>query len=375
MAALPTTDDPNRVTPGAAGTADGTDGSAAGATDSDGGRRRWWPRRATLRSLAPEIAVAAAALALNLWNLSVNGYGNTYYAAAVRSMSESWHNFFYASVDPGGWITVDKPPLALWVQAFSIRLFGYSSWSMFVPGALAGAAAVALVMWMVRRTWGRAPGLIAGLVLATTPVAVAVARSNNPDGMLLLLVTAAAAALLHAVESGRLAWLLGAAGLVAAAFLTKLLAALIVLPALWLAYLLFARRPWRVPRRAPRGCDRAAGRALRRLGARRGPHLAVVAAVGRWLDRRQRRRPGPRLQRHRPRHRRRGGDWWGLPRRRRRLSRWGWRRVPGRRDRPVRRRARHRPAVQRRHGRPGHVARPRRRGGSDRRALGDAAPA
>ncbi|HEY7073031.1 MAG TPA: glycosyltransferase family 39 protein, partial [Acidimicrobiales bacterium] len=132
-----------------------------------------------LRRRAPEIGVVAVALALNLWNLSVNGYANTYYAAAVRSMSRSWHDFAYASVDPGGWITVDKPPLALWIQALSARVFGYSSWSLLVPSALAGAGAVALVMWMVRRTWGRAPGLIAGLTLALTPVAVAVARSNN----------------------------------------------------------------------------------------------------------------------------------------------------------------------------------------------------
>jgi 4-amino-4-deoxy-L-arabinose transferase-like glycosyltransferase len=241
--------DTARVTAAAPGEDATGAGTAAG--DHDGGERRrllWlrWPRPADVRSRLPEIAVVAVALALNLWNLSTNGYGNTYYAAAVRSMSHSWHDFFYASVDPGGWITVDKPPLALWVQALSVRLFGYSSWSMLVPGALAGAAAVALVVAMVRRSWGRAPGLIAGITLATTPVAVAVARSNNPDGMLALLVTAAAFALLRAVEAGRLRWLLGAAALVAAAFLTKLLAALIVLPALWLAYLLFARRPWRV---------------------------------------------------------------------------------------------------------------------------------
>ena len=213
-----------------------------GVTTGEGGGR---PRR-RVRPLWPEIAVVAVALALNLWNLGANGYANTYYAAAVRSMTQSWHNFLYGAVDPGGWITTDKPPFALWVQALSARVFGFSSWSLLVPEALAGTAAVVLVMWMVRRTWGRAPGLVAGLALAATPVAVAVSRSNNPDCMLMLLVTAAAAALLYAVESGRLPWLLAASGLLAAAFLTKLLAALIVLPALWLTYLVFTRRPWRV---------------------------------------------------------------------------------------------------------------------------------
>jgi 4-amino-4-deoxy-L-arabinose transferase-like glycosyltransferase len=211
-------------------------------TTGEGGGRP----RSRARSIGPEIAVVAVALALNLWNLSANGYANTYYAAAVRSMSVNWHNFGYGAVDPGGWITTDKPPFALWVQALSARVFGFSSWSLLVPQAFAGAAAVVLVLWMVRRTWGRAAGLVAGLVLATTPVAVAVSRSNNPDSMLVLLVTAAAAALLCAVETGRLPWLLAAAGLLAAAFLTKLLAALIVLPALWLTYLVFTRRPWRV---------------------------------------------------------------------------------------------------------------------------------
>ena len=128
----------------------------------------------------------ALAAVLNLWALSRNGWANEYYSAAVRSMSSSWHNFLFASLDPSGVMTVDKPPLALWVQALSVRIFGFHSLSMLVPQALMGVASVALLYDLVRRRFGRVGGFIAGLALVLTPMTLAVSRHNNPDALLVL---------------------------------------------------------------------------------------------------------------------------------------------------------------------------------------------
>jgi Dolichyl-phosphate-mannose-protein mannosyltransferase len=123
---------------------------------------------------------------LNLWALQRNGWANEYYSAAVRSMSSSWHALLYGSFDQSGVMTVDKPPLALWVQVAFVKAFGYHPLSMLVPQALIGVASVALVYDVVLRRFGRAAGFVAGLALATTPITVAISRHNNPDGLLVL---------------------------------------------------------------------------------------------------------------------------------------------------------------------------------------------
>jgi len=124
-------------------------------------------RALAVRVPRPElIALLALAGALNLWALTRNGWANDYYAAAVRSMSTSWHDFLFASLDRSGVMTVDKPPLALWVQALSVRIFGYHSLSILVPQALMGMASVALVYDLVRRRFGRLGGFVAGAALA-----------------------------------------------------------------------------------------------------------------------------------------------------------------------------------------------------------------
>src|SRR5271155_4514526 len=156
-----------------------------------------WRLRTQARALAvrapyPELAaVMSLAAILNLWALARNGWANEYYAAAVRSMSSSWHDFLFASLDRGGVMSVDKPPLALWVQALSVRVFGFGSLSILVPQALMGVASVALVDDLVRRRFGRVGGFLAGLSLALTPIAVAISRHNNPDSLLVLCCVAA----------------------------------------------------------------------------------------------------------------------------------------------------------------------------------------
>ena len=184
--------------------------------------------------------VLGLAAFLNLWRLDQNGWANEYYSAAVRSMLGSWSNFFFGSFDPGGLVSVDKPPLALWLSAASAKAFGYSGFSVLLPSALAGIAAVGVLYLLVARYFGRAAGLVAAVALAVSPVSVAVNRDNNPDALLALLLVAAAYAGARAVESGRLRWGVTTAVLIGLAVNTKMLAALIVVPVLVVAYLLLA---------------------------------------------------------------------------------------------------------------------------------------
>ena len=161
------------------------------------------PRLASLVAYPELLALLALTAVLNLWDLSINGWANTYYAAAVKSMSTSWHDFLFASLDKTGLMTVDKPPLAFWVQALSVRVFGFHSLSILVPEALMGVAAVGLVYDMTRRMFGRFAGAVAGLAFALTPITVAIARHNNPDELLILCCVAALWCALRALETGR----------------------------------------------------------------------------------------------------------------------------------------------------------------------------
>ena len=152
----------------------------------------------------PELLlVLGVASALNLWSLSRNGWANTFYAGAVRSMASNWHDFLFASLDRTGLMTVDKPPLAFWIQALSVRVFGWHSLSILVPEALMGVAAVGLTYDLVRRRFGRVAGLVAGLALALTPITVAISRHNNPDQALILCCVAALWFCVRGLEDGR----------------------------------------------------------------------------------------------------------------------------------------------------------------------------
>ena len=191
----------------------------------------------------PELAgLLALAATLYLWGLSRNAFANRYYSAAVRSMSTSWHAFLYGSFDASGVMTVDKPPLALWIQALSVREFGFNPWSILVPQALMGVATVALVYDLVRRVFGRAAGFVAGLALVFTPITVAISRHNNPDALLVLCCAGAVWALVRAFEDGRTRWVVLAGLAVGLGFETKMGAALLVVPAIAAAWLWVAPR-------------------------------------------------------------------------------------------------------------------------------------
>ncbi len=194
-----------------------------------------WPR--------PELAaLLVLALVLDLWALNRNGFANDYYSAAVRSMSTNWHAFLYGSFDSAGVMTVDKPPLALWIQALSVRAFGFSSWSILVPQALMGVATVGLVYDLTLRRFGRIAGFAAGLVLVLTPIAVAISRHNNPDALLVLCCTAAVWCLIRALDDGRTRWLVLAGVAIGLGFEAKMAAALLVVPGIVAAWLWVAPR-------------------------------------------------------------------------------------------------------------------------------------
>lgn len=183
-------------------------------------------------------ALLGGTAAAYLWNLGASGWANAFYSAAVQAGSVSWKAFFFGSSDAANSITVDKPPASLWVMALSVRVFGLNSWSILVPQVLIGVASVAMLWATVRRYFGAAAGLLAGLVLALTPVAVLMFRFNNPDALLVLLMIAAVWATLRGVEDGRTRWMVLTGAFVGFGFLTKQLQVMLVVPPLALTYLL-----------------------------------------------------------------------------------------------------------------------------------------
>ena len=174
---------------------------------------------------------------LYLAGLSRNGWANEFYAAAVQAGTKSWKAFLFGSLDSSNFITVDKPAGFLWPMELSARVFGLNSWSLLIPQALEGVATVGVLYGTVRRWSGPAAGLIAGAVVALTPVATLMFRFDNPDALMVLLITLSAYATTRAIESGRTRWLALAGAFLGLGFLAKMLAAFTVLPGLALAYL------------------------------------------------------------------------------------------------------------------------------------------
>lgn len=186
----------------------------------------------------------AASLALHLVNLGAIGYANEYYTAAVISMLQSWSNFFFVAAEPGGSVTVDKPPLGLWVEALFAYFLGVSGFSVILPNVLAGTLSIGVLYQMVKTHIGELAGVTAALTLAITPVFIATNRNNTMDGMLVLTLLLAAWACLHATESGDARWLLLGAFLVGLGFNIKMLQAFLPLPALYTLYFFSARGTW-----------------------------------------------------------------------------------------------------------------------------------
>ncbi len=186
----------------------------------------------------PVVIVLSAVL--NTHRLAQNGYANIFYSAGDKSMLRSLHNFLFVSFDPGGLVTVDKPPLALWVQVLSAKLFGFSPLSLLLPEAIAGVLAVALLYVVLARRLGAAAAFAGALTLAVFPSFVAVSRDNGVDPLLILLLLLACALALRACEMGRWRTLIGCGVIVGLAFNTKTLAAYLVVPSIALGYIVCA---------------------------------------------------------------------------------------------------------------------------------------
>jgi 4-amino-4-deoxy-L-arabinose transferase-like glycosyltransferase len=211
-------------------------------------------------------ALLAGTALLYLWGLSRNGWANSYYSAAAQAAGESWKAWFFGSFDAANAITVDKPPASLWLMGLSVRVFGLSSWSVLVPQALLGVASVGVLYVTVRRWFGPSAGLIAGTVLALTPVATLMFRFNNPDALLVFLLVCAAWAMGRATERGSMRWIVLAGGFVGLAFLAKMMQAFLVLPGFVAMYAVAA----------PVDLRRRIGHLLAALGA-------MVVAGGWWV--------------------------------------------------------------------------------------------
>ncbi|GAB1759469.1 hypothetical protein PMEGAS70_14760 [Priestia megaterium] len=192
--------------------------------------------------LVPIVLIAAF---LNLFKIWTDEYANAYYTAAVKSMLQSFHNFFYASFDPGGYVTIDKPPVVFWIQTISAKIFGFHGWSVILPQALAGIGSVLLLYVLVKRTFGVWAGRFAALAMALTPIVPAVSRTNNIDSMLVFTLLVATWMLFRAVRTAKFGWVLAAFAMIGVAFNMKMLQAYMVLPAFYVFYVVATKITWK----------------------------------------------------------------------------------------------------------------------------------
>ncbi|MEH2612684.1 ArnT family glycosyltransferase [Bradyrhizobium sp. AZCC 1693] len=189
-----------------------------------------------LKAGLPLTLVAAVAVLARTWQLSQNDFGRQYYAAGVRSMLDSWHNFLFNAFDPAGFVSIDKPPVAIWLQVGSAKLLGFSALSILLAQVIAGLAAITIVYVLVQKYWGRTAAAVAALSLALSPVNVAVDRSNNTESCLILVLLAGAWLGMRAAETGRLAMLCAAMAAIGIGFNVKMGAALVLAPVLALTF-------------------------------------------------------------------------------------------------------------------------------------------
>ncbi|MDQ0952327.1 4-amino-4-deoxy-L-arabinose transferase-like glycosyltransferase [Streptomyces phaeochromogenes] len=229
--------DPYPHAPEAAQAAPAADRAASSPPPAETGARPGKPPRWSLPAL---VAIMVLAGVLYSWNLSSSSL-NSFYSAAVLSGTQSWKAWFFGSLDAGNFLTVDKPPVVLMVMGLSCRVFGYGTWQMMLPLVASALGTIWILHASVKRVWGHGAAAVAALVLALTPITVAINRDNNPDTLLVFLMVAGAALALRAVHNGRLLPLVGSAVCFGLAFNTKMLQGYIALPAVFAVYLYAAR--------------------------------------------------------------------------------------------------------------------------------------
>lgn len=190
------------------------------------------------------VAILLLSVFLNFYNIG-NAGSNVYYTAAAKSMTANWKAFFFASLDPEGFITVDKPPVALWFQALSVAILGVSDWSVLLPEAIAGVLSTWIIYFIVKPIFGRGAALWSSLIFACTPIFVAVTRTNNIDSILIFTLLAATWALMKSIHKQKISWLLVSFALVGVGFNMKMLQAYMVLPAFYFFYFLASKANWK----------------------------------------------------------------------------------------------------------------------------------
>ena len=206
--------------------------------------------------------VAAVAYSVGAARASVEPF----YGAAARSMSQSWHDFAFGAFDPSGTITVDKLPGALWLQALSLRIFGFHIWALVLPQIVEGVITILVLYRAVRLVATPVAGLIAAGMLAASPITVLLNRGNISDSLLIMCLVLAADAATRAIVTSRLRPLLVASAWVGVAFQAKMAQAWLVLPGIWLAYTV------------------ASAPSIRRRFAHIGAAALVTAAISLELD-------------------------------------------------------------------------------------------
>ena len=194
------------------------------------------PDSQILKSVVPLSLVVALAALARTWQLSQNDFGRQYYAASVLSMLGSWRNFIFNAFDPAGFVSIDKPPVAIWLQVASAKLFGFGALSILLAQVMAGLAAILLVYVLVRKYWGGTAGVIAALSLALSPINVAVDRSNNTESCLILVLLVAVWLGMRAAETGRLMTFCAAMAAIGIGFNVKMGTALVLAPVLALTF-------------------------------------------------------------------------------------------------------------------------------------------
>lgn len=193
----------------------------------------------------PLVLILLLSAFLNAFNIWKDEYVNTYYTMTVGSMMQSFHNFFFASLDSAGSVTVDKPPITFWIQTLSAELFGLHGWSVILPQALAGVGSVLLLYFLIKPSFGTTAARLSALAMATTPIAVAVSRTNNIDSMLVFTLLLATYLLFKSIKKQSVWSLIGAFAIVGIAFNMKMLQAYMILPAFYLFYLLASNVNWK----------------------------------------------------------------------------------------------------------------------------------
>lgn len=191
------------------------------------------------------LSILTIALLIEVILLLKNGYNNTYYAAGVKSMTQNWHNFFFVSYDPAGFISIDKTPLALWIQVASVKIFGFHGWALILPQTIAHLLSIELIYRIVKKTSGQKAGLLSAAILALTPISVIMATTNQPDSILIFLLILCSWVFFKFIESGKFKYLAFSAVILGLSFNTKGTQAFIVIPALLLTYVLAFKAQWK----------------------------------------------------------------------------------------------------------------------------------